>query len=132
MWFPAISPPSSTFSRFTTPGSTGAGQNIAVVGQSDIDTSHLATFRSYFGLPAANLTTTLVPNTQDPGVSASDAQESDLDLEWSSAVAVNASLIFVYSYDVMDAVQYAIDQNLAPVVSPVTANARPRQPSRIR
>jgi uncharacterized protein (TIGR03437 family) len=98
-------------------GIGGAGQTIAVVGQSDIDTSHLATFRSYFGLPATNLTTTLVPNTQDPGVSESDEQESDLDLEWSSAVAVNASLLFVYSYDVMDAVQYAIDQDLAPVVS---------------
>ena len=31
--------------------------------------------------------------------------------------APNAKLIYVYSYDVMDAVQYAIDQNLAPVLS---------------
>jgi len=98
-------------------GITGAGQTIVVVGQSDIVTSHLATFRSYFGLPATNLTMTLVPNTQDPGISQGDEQESDLDLEWSSAVAVNANLLFVYSYDVMDAVQYAIDQDLAPVLS---------------
>ena len=98
-------------------GITGAGQTIVVVGQSRITTGHLSTFRSYFGLPAVNLTTTLVPNTQDPGTSSSDAQESDLDLEWASAVARDASLIFVYSYDVFDAVQYAVDQNLAPVLS---------------
>ena len=32
-------------------------------------------------------------------------------------MARGASLIFVYSYDVNDAAQYAIDQNLAPVIS---------------
>ena len=32
-------------------------------------------------------------------------------------MARNASITFVYSYDVMDAAQYAIDQNLAPVLS---------------
>ncbi len=96
-------------------GITGAGQTIAVVGQTDIETSHLAYFRNYFGLPATNLTLQLVGT--DPGVSESDEQESDLDLEWSSAVARDVNLIFVYSYDVMDAVQYAIDNKLAPVVS---------------
>jgi uncharacterized protein (TIGR03437 family) len=98
-------------------GIDGSGQKIVIVGQSRIDTSHLATFRSYFGLPAADLTTTLVPNTRDPGIISGDAQESDLDLEWASGVARGASLIFVYSYNVSDAVQYAIDQNLAPIVS---------------
>ena len=98
-------------------GIDGSGQKIVIAGQSTIVTSHLATFRSYFGLPAADLTTILVPNTQDPGTITGDAQESDLDLQWASAVARGASLIFVYSYDVTDAVHYAIDQNLAPVVS---------------
>ena len=46
-----------------------------------------------------------------------DLAESDLDLEWSGAVARNATIIFVYPRDVMTSVQYAIDQNLAPVVS---------------
>ena len=98
-------------------GIDGSGQTVAIVGQSRIDTSHLTMFRSYFGLSAANLTTQLVPNTRDPGTSASDAEESDLDLEWASAVARRATLLFVYSYDVTDAVQYVIDQNLAPVLS---------------
>ena len=95
----------------------GAGQTIAIVGQSDINTSHLNTFRSQFGLAAASLKTILVPGSSDPGVSSTDAQESDLDLEWSSAVARDSSLVFVYATDVLDAVQYAIDEDLAPVVS---------------
>jgi len=98
-------------------GIDGSNQSIVIVGQSRIDKSHLSTFRSSFGLGDGQLTTTLVPDSKDPGTRQTDQQESDLDLEWASAVARGASLQFVYSYDVMDAVQYAIDQNLAPVLS---------------
>jgi uncharacterized protein (TIGR03437 family) len=98
-------------------GIDGSGQKIVIVGQSQIDTSHLSTFTSYFGMNSVALQTVLVPDKQSPGYSVIDAQESDLDLQWSAAVARGASLIFVYSYDVFDAVQYAIDQNLAPVIS---------------
>jgi uncharacterized protein (TIGR03437 family) len=98
-------------------GINGSGQSIAIVGQSQIVPSHLSTFSNYFGLPTVNLTATLVPNTQDPGIVEADEQESDLDLQWASAVARGVNLVFVYSYDVTDAVQYAIDQNLAPVIS---------------
>src|SRR5271165_4188386 len=98
-------------------GIKGLGQNIVIVGQSQIDTSHLSTFTSYFGMKSVSLTTVEVPNKQKAGYSVGDAQESDLDLEWSSAVAREASLIFVYSSDVLDSVQYAIDQDLAPVIS---------------
>src|ERR1700722_13664964 len=61
----------------------------------------------------------LVPGSANPGSDAAsgDLAESDLDLEWAGAVARNSSLIFVYSTDVMTSLQYAIDQNLAPVVS---------------
>jgi subtilase family serine protease len=98
-------------------GINGASQKIVIVGQSQILASHLSTFTTYFGMQSVNLTTVLVPGTQDPGVSESDEEESDLDLQWASAVARGGSLVFVYSYDVTDAVQYAIDQNLAPVLS---------------
>jgi uncharacterized protein (TIGR03437 family) len=98
-------------------GIDGAGQKIVIVGQSQIEASHLPVFTSYFGMPDVNVTTILVPNTRDPGISQSDEQEADLDLQWASAVARGAVLIFVYSYDVFDAVRYAIDQNLAPVIS---------------
>src|SRR5271165_6227114 len=98
-------------------GINGSGQTIVIVGQSQIDTSHLSTFTSYFGMNTVSLTTVQVPNKQKAGYSVIDAQESDLDLEWSAAVARQANLIFVFSSNVLDAVQYAIDQNLAPVIS---------------
>ena len=60
---------------------------------------------------------TLVPNTRDPGTVKGDLGEADLDLEWAGATAPQASILYVYSADVMDAVQYIIDQNLAPVLS---------------
>ena len=97
-------------------GADGSPYSIVIVGQSQIDTSHLSTFRRDFGLGNAQLTTTLVPNTQDPGTRTSDEQQSDRDLAWASVLARRAGLHFVYSYDVMDAVQYAVDQNMAPVL----------------
>ena len=97
-------------------GADGSPYSIVIVGQSQIDISHLTTFRRDFDLGNAQLTTTLVPNTQDPGTRASDEQQSDRDLAWASVLARRAALHFVYSYDVMDAVQYAVDQNMAPVL----------------
>src|SRR5205823_1713754 len=79
--------------------------------------SDLQQFRTYFNLPANDPQVTLVPGTRDPGIRRGDMQEADLDLEWSGAIARNATILYVYSLDVMDAVQYAIDQNMAPVLS---------------
>lgn len=98
-------------------GFTGAGQKIAVVGQTQIDVSDIQLFRSSFGLPASDPQLVLVPNLRDPGVSKDDVPEADLDIQWSGAVAREATIVYVYSYNVMDAVFYAIDQNLAPVLS---------------
>lgn len=100
-------------------GTNGTGQKIAIAGQTAINLSDITTFRSSYNLPANNPQTLLVPGSQNPGVQSKsgDLAESDLDLEWSGAVARNATIIFVYSTDVMTSVQYAIDQNLAPVVS---------------
>jgi subtilase family serine protease len=89
---------------------------IVIVGQSQIDKSQLDTFRRNFGLGDVQLTTTLVPNTEDPGTRTSDEQQSDRDLAWASVLAPRAGLHYVYSYDVIDAVQYTIDENLAPVL----------------
>ena len=98
-------------------GIDGTGQQIVVVGQTQIHLSDIEQFHSFFNLPGGDPKVMLVPNTQDPGISSSDLPEADLDLEWASAVARNASITFVYSADVTDAAQYAIDQNLAPVLS---------------
>ncbi len=100
-------------------GINGSGQKIAVAGQIEVNLSDIEQFRSIFNLPANDPQTLLVPGSSNPGNSSKsgDLAESDLDLEWSGAVARNASIIFVYSSDVMTSVQYAIDQSLAPVVS---------------
>jgi uncharacterized protein (TIGR03437 family) len=98
-------------------GIDGSGQSLVIAGQTGINLSDIQQFRSYFSLPASDPQTILVPGARDPGISKSDLSEADLDLEWSGAVARNASIIYVYADDVMQAVQYAIDQNLAPVVS---------------
>ena len=98
-------------------GIDGTGQTIAVVGQTDIVASDIQTFRSVSGLPALNLQTVLVPGSTDPGLLTNDVVEADLDLEWAGAVARGASLIFVNSKNVFDSLQYAITNNVAPVIS---------------
>lgn len=96
---------------------TGAGQKIVVVGQSQVPLTDLQLFRSSFNLPANAPQIVLVPGTVDPGISAGDVGEAILDIDWTGAVARNATIIYVYSDDVTDALYYAIDQNLAPVIS---------------
>ncbi len=98
-------------------GIDGTGQKIAVAGQTGVDPSDITTFRSNYGLPANPPQISLIPGSIDPGVSDDDLPEADLDIEWSGAVAKNATILYVYANDVMDAIQYAIDANIAPVVS---------------
>jgi len=100
-----------------TAGFDGTGQKVVVAGQTQINLSDINTFRSNYGLSANPPQVLLVPGTKSPGVSQNDLPEADLDLEWAGSVARNATIIFVYTSDVMNAVQYAIDQNLAPVIS---------------
>lgn len=98
-------------------GYDGTGQKIAIAGQTQVDVADIQKFRAKFGQTTPDPQMMLVPNTKDPGVSKDDLGEADLDLEWAGAVAPQATLLYVYSNDVMDAVLYAIDQNLAPVLS---------------
>ncbi len=105
------------FAPLYSAGIDGTGQKLVVVGQTQIQLSDIETFRSEYGLAANDPQVTLVPGSRDPGISKDDIDEANLDLEWSGAVARNASILYVYAYDVTNAVQYAIDQNLAPVVS---------------
>src|SRR5207248_2864908 len=98
-------------------GYDGTGQKIAIAGQTQIDLADIQKFRTRFQLSSNDPQVILVPNTKDPGTVSGDLGEADLDLEWAGATAPQATLLYVYSQDVMDAVQYAIDQNLAPVIS---------------
>jgi len=106
-------------------GINGSGEAIAVMGQADLskDSNHnnqydVQTFRSASNLAAADLQVILVPGQSDPGSNTDDQDEANLDLEWSGAVARNASLIYVNSKNALfTSLQYAVDQNLAPVIS---------------
>jgi subtilase family serine protease len=99
-------------------GIDGTGQKIAVMGQTDIKTSDIATFRSLSGLPANTPQIVLVPGSADPGIVTDDLTEASLDVEWAGAVAKNATIVYVNSKNgVFDSLAYAIDQNLASVIS---------------
>jgi len=98
-------------------GVDGTGQKLVVVGQTDINLSDIQKFRSKFNLSAPNLQQILVAGSPDPGISPGDLDEADLDIEWSGAVARNATVIYVYSDDVWASALYAVDQDLAPVIT---------------
>ncbi len=108
-------------------GSTGAGQKIAVVGQTTVAASDLNNFRTAAGLPASTVTMTLMEGTATR--CSGDEGESDLDLEWSGGVAKSASITFVFAglgagdscssrFDsVWDALHYSVQHNIAPFIS---------------
>ena len=101
----------------------GAGQSIAVVGQSAIPVTDIENFQSAAGLNANPPTLVLVPGSGSSTIYSGDETESDLDLEWSGAMAPGADIFFVYTGDsstsngVFDAISYAIDQKIANIVS---------------
>jgi subtilase family serine protease len=100
----------------------GSGQSIAIVGRSNLKISDVRQFRANFGLPAND--PLIILNGADPGVfSSGEETEADLDVEWSGAVARNATIKFVVSKstnasDGVDlSAQYIVNHNLAPVMS---------------
>lgn len=104
---------------------TGAGQSIAIVGQSNINLADIADFRSIFSLPANP--PKVILNGADPGLQTAtgDEGESVLDVEWAGAVAPNATIDFVVSEQtetdglggVDTSAVYIVDNNVAPVLS---------------
>ncbi len=106
-------------------GLDGTGQTIAVVGQTQINTTDIDAFRTAAGLPArtsGNFQQVLITGG-GTGFSDGDEVEANLDLEWSNAVAKKATILYVYAgansttKNVFDAMAFAIDNNLAPVIS---------------
>jgi Predicted protease len=103
-------------------GYTGTGQSIAVVGQSKIVVSDIEAFQSAAGLTIKDPTQVLVPNSGTAAISSGDEAESDLDIEYSGGIAKGATIYFVYvgsntNYSVWDSINYAVDTNLAPIIS---------------
>jgi subtilase family serine protease len=102
-------------------GTTGTGSRVAIAGRSNINLSDVAAFRLMAGLTARGLTVIL--DGTDPGLVASDQDESTLDVEWSGAVAPDAavSLVAAASTQTTDGVdlaaEYIVNHATAPVVS---------------
>ncbi|MBJ6724296.1 protease pro-enzyme activation domain-containing protein [Geomesophilobacter sediminis] len=103
-------------------GLSGTGQSIAIVGRTHPPASNWSTFRATMGLPANP--PVVVVNGADPGdLGGGEDNEADLDVEWSGAVARDATILFVTSKsttttDGVDlSAQYIVNNNLAPVMS---------------
>jgi hypothetical protein len=101
-------------------GLDGTGQTIAIVGESNISLADTSSFRAFFGLPSNNPTVLIAG--PDPGIQP-DEIESDLDVQWSGAIAKGAKIELVSSASTeatagIDlSALYIIDNNLAPVMS---------------
>jgi len=101
-------------------GIDGTGQKIAVMGTSQFNASALADvaqFRSEFKLAPNVPQVVLDTDYPDPGLNANTINEAHLDIEWAGAVARKATIIYVYSGTYPHAVQYTVDNNLAPVIT---------------
>ncbi len=96
-------------------GIDGTGQTLVIAGQTALILNDFKLFQSRFGLNP-NLPQVMLFGT-DPGVRSSDLVEADLDLQWSTAVARNATIIYAYATNVFTAAQYAIDNNLGQQMS---------------
>ena len=99
----------------------GTGQTIAIVGRTDINLSDVQFFRSFFGLPAKD--PVFIHNGPAPGnLGGGEETEADLDVEWSGAVARNATIKFVISQTtatdgVVLSAQFIVNNNLANIMS---------------
>jgi subtilase family serine protease len=104
-------------------GIDGTGQSIAIIGQSAIKTSDIEAFQAAAGLPTKDPVMVIVPGSGNSTVlSGGDEGESDLDVEWSGAIAKGATIQFVYTgnstnYNAFNALEYAIDEKIAPIIS---------------
>ena len=98
-------------------GVTGSGITIAIVGQTDINAGDIAAFQKASGLANKPVTQMLV-GTDPLQLSAADLTESEMDLEWSGAIAPGASILYVYAANVIDgSLTQVVDTDAAPIVS---------------
>jgi uncharacterized protein (TIGR03437 family) len=97
-------------------GYDGTGQKIVVAGKSALRLADLRAFRDLFGLPQNDPRVILVPGFPDPGEN-EEFLEVTSDVELVGSIARKASITYVYAPNVYAAAEYAIDQNIAPVLS---------------
>ena len=103
-------------------GIDGTGETIAIANDSNINVQDVRDFRSIFGLPAKDPTVTV--NGTDPGLLPNgDESEAVLDVEWSGAVARNATINLVVSKSTNTtfggdlSASFAVNNNVAPILS---------------
>jgi subtilase family serine protease len=107
-------------------GITGSGVKIAIVSDSNINVSDVNQFRSLFGLPSNPPVVTV--NGTNPGVlpcvNNGDECEAIIDVEWSGAVAKNATVDLVVSGSITNSTfggdlsaEYVIDNKFASILS---------------
>ncbi|HET6179067.1 MAG TPA: Ig-like domain repeat protein [Candidatus Sulfotelmatobacter sp.] len=103
-------------------GIDGTGQSIAIVGRTDINPNDATTFWQLFGLTVPQNKLNIIVNGADPGTTG-DEGEANIDVQWSGAVAPQATIDFVTSKSTQttDGVDlsalYIVENNLAPVMS---------------
>ncbi len=112
-----------------TAGVNGTGQTIAIVNESNINITLVNAFRSLFNLPANP--PNIIIDGNDPGIDGINnpdgpnyaSTEAYLDVEWSGAVAPDATVDLVIAADtalesgLILAAEHAVYGNVAPVVS---------------
>jgi pro-kumamolisin-like protein/Big-like domain-containing protein len=109
---------------------TGAGVNIAIVQDSNINITDIQQFRNLFGLSNNFTASNIIFNGPDPGIQGPDSETFDegeavLDVEWSGAVAQGATINLVVSESSQTlgaagidlSAVYIIDNNIAPILS---------------
>ncbi len=99
----------------TQAGFDGTGQTIAIVGESDVLLTDLRAFKTRYNLPA-NDPKMVLYSTTDPGFTGAQL-EGNLDLEWAGAIAPKATIYYVYGPSAFSAIVFAIDLNIAPIIS---------------
>lgn len=100
-------------------GINGAGQTIAIVGQASFSPllkADIQEFRSGFNLPPNEPLPVTDISLLDPPNSPDEIVEAELDLEWAGAIAQNAKVVYVYSQSAFLAMDWVIDNNLAPIL----------------
>jgi hypothetical protein len=96
----------------TSPSINGAGMVVAVIGQTTYTASDITNFRTLSGLTTNAPVNYLYPSSGTAVASGNDIPEAILDLEWTGAVARDATINYVYAasgYTAFDAFEYACE-----------------------
>jgi hypothetical protein len=110
---------------FLSLGTLGYGQSLAIVGQSFVKTSTGSAISNFGATVSASnpaITSIIVPGSGVEAIFPGDVGESEIDLEYSSSIAKDVNILFVYTganrnYNVFDSLTFAITNNIASVVS---------------